>query len=100
GGEVTAAALAGGVRSVFDAVKTVRAAAPKPATSFGLAALPAENKITPAPLEKILGVKLQANGGMAKAVIGRTVTMDCGCEAGADSGVNTWAVFAGTDENA
>ncbi len=100
GGEGTAEELAGGVRALFDAIKSVRAAAPKPATSFGLAALPAENKISATPLEKILGVKLQANAGMAKAVIGRTVTMECGCEAGADSGVNTWAVFAGTDDDA
>ena len=100
GGEGTADGLAGGVGSLFAAIKAVRAAAPKPANSFGLPALPAENKITAAPLEKILGVKLQANSGMAKAVIGRTVTMDCGCEAGADSGVNTWAVFAGSDESA
>jgi len=100
GGEGTSDTLAAGVRAMFDAVKAVRTAAPMPAASFGLAALPAENRITPAPLEKILGVKLAANAGMAKAVIGRTVTMDCGCPAGADSGVNTWAVFAGTDDHA
>ncbi len=99
-GEGTADSLAIGVRSLFDAVKSVRAATPKPANSFSLPPLPTENKITAAPLEKILGVKLQSNSGMAKAVIGRTVTMECGCEAGADSGVNTWAVFAGSDESA
>lgn len=100
GGEGAVDVLAGGVRTIFDTIKSVRAAAPKPASSFGLPALPVENKITAAPLEKVLGVKLQSNSGMAKAVIGRTVTMDCGCEAGVDSGVNTWAVFAGTDESA
>jgi hypothetical protein len=100
GGEGTADALAGGVRSLLDAVAQVRAAAPKPATTFGLPALPAANKISALPLEKILGTKLQAKDGMAKAVIGRTVTMDCGCEAGADMGVNTWAVFAGSDQDA
>src|ERR1051326_4456826 len=100
GGDGSLDALAGGVRALLDAVKSVRAAAPKPATSFGLAALPATNSISPAPLEKILGTKLQANNGMAKAVIGRTTTMDCGCPAGADMGVNTWAVFAGSDDNA
>ncbi len=99
-GEGTADALASGVGALFVAIKSVRAAAPKPASSFGLPPLPAENKITTAPLEKILGVKLQASSGMAKAVFGRTVTMECGCAAGADSGVNTWAVFAGTDESA
>ena len=100
GGEGTVDTLAKGVRAMFDAVKAVRADAPTPAKSFGLPALPAENNITAAPLEKMLGVKLQLNSGMAKAVIGRTVTMDCGCVVGADSGVNTWAVFAGTDESA
>ena len=37
---------------------------------------------------------------MFKAVIGRKVTMPCGCEAGKEMGVNTWAAFAGTDESA
>lgn len=100
GGEGDIATLAGGVHALVEAVKTVRTAAPQPATSFGLPPLGAENHITAAPLEAILGVKLQSNAGMAKAVIGRIVTMECGCPAGADSGVNTWAVFAGTDASA
>jgi hypothetical protein len=100
GGEGDLDALAGGVRSLLDAVKGVRAAAPQPAKSFGLASMPAENHITASALEPIFGVKVQANNGMAKAVIGRTVTMECGCEAGADMGVNTWAAFAGADDNA
>ncbi len=99
-GEGTPDTLAGGVRALLDAVAAVRAKAPQPATSFGLPPLPAASRISPDPLEKILGVKLQAGNGMAKAVIGRTVTMDCGCEAGADMGINTWAAFAGTDDNA
>lgn len=99
-GEGAPDALAGGVRALLDAVAAVRAAAPQPSTTFGQPALPGASQITPAPLEKILGVKLQANKGMAKAVIGRTVTMACGCEAGADLGINTWAAFAGTDDNA
>jgi hypothetical protein len=100
GGEGDLATLAGGVRSLLDAARGVRAAAPQPAATFGLPALPAENHITASGIEKVLGVKLQTNKGMAKAVIGRTVTMECGCEAGADMGVNTWAAFAGTDDNA
>ncbi|HVS51919.1 MAG TPA: DUF1259 domain-containing protein [Opitutaceae bacterium] len=100
GGEGSVDTLAGGVHALLDAVKTVRAAAPRPATSFGQPPLPADNKISAAPLEPILGVKLAANSGMAKAVIGRTTTMDCGCPAGADMGVNTWAVFAGHDDDA
>jgi len=100
GGEGDAVALAGGVRAMLDAEKAARAANPQPLKSFGLPSLPAENRITAAEVEKILGAKVQANNGMAKAVIGRTVTMDCGCVVGADMGVNTWAAFAGTDDNA
>ena len=100
GGEGDLNKLASGVRALLDAVKSVRAATPVPAKSFGLSALPPENHISAPSLEKILGVKIQTNNGMAKAVIGRTVTMECGCEAGADMGVNTWAAFAGSDENA
>ena len=37
---------------------------------------------------------------MFKAVIGRTAKMECGCEVGKEMGVNTWAAFAGSDENA
>ena len=37
---------------------------------------------------------------MYKAVFGRTVKMPCGCEVGKDMGVNTWAAFMGSDENA
>ena len=85
---------------MLDAIKGVRSATPQPAKSFSLASMPAENHITAGELEKILGAKIQTNNGMAKAVFGRTVTMECGCEAGADIGVNTWAAFAGTDDNA
>jgi hypothetical protein len=99
-GEGTVDTLGRGVRALLDAVKSVRASAAQPARSFGLPPLPAANAISPAPLEKILGVKLQANSGMAKAVIGRTAAVECGCMAGADMGVNTWAVFAGTDASA
>ena len=37
---------------------------------------------------------------MAKFVFGREVTMDCSCPAGKEMGVNTWAAFAGADDNA
>ena len=100
GGEGDLETLAGGVHAMLDAVATVRAAAPEPRKTFGLTALPAENQITAGALEKILGTKIQASNGMAKAVFGRTATMECGCEVGADMGVNTWAAFAGTDDDA
>jgi len=46
-----------------------------------------------------MGVKGQANNGMFKVTIGRTTKM-MDTEVGKEMGVNTWAAFAGTDENA
>lgn len=92
--------LATAVKKVWGKVKEIRAANPKPASSFGLASLPATNSITGKTVEGILGVKGQANNGMFKVVIGRTTKMPCGCEMAKDMGVNTWAAFAGSDDNA
>ena len=37
---------------------------------------------------------------MVKFVFGREVQMECGCPAAGEMGVNTWAAFAGADDNA
>ena len=37
---------------------------------------------------------------MFKVVIGRKAKMECGCEVGKEMGVNTWAAFAGSNEDA
>ena len=92
--------LATAVRKVWDKIKDIRAANPKPAATFGNTALPATNSISGNAIESALGVKGQANNGMFKVVIGRTTKMPCGCEMGKDMGVNTWAAFAGADDNA
>jgi len=92
--------LASAVRKALDQVKEVRAASPQPATSFSAAALPVQSSISPKPLETILRAAGQTNNGMFKVVIGRNTKMSCGCEAGKEMGVNTWAAFAGTDDNA
>ena len=99
-GDGPAEALAAGVRKTLEAAKAVRAAASRPSTGFGAPPVPARSTITVASLDALLGVKGTTKDGMYKAVIGRTVTMACGCEAGAEMGVNTWAAFAGTDEDA
>jgi hypothetical protein len=99
-GAGSAEKLSGAVKKIWDTIKEIRAANPQPAKSFGGAAMPATNSITGAAIEKILGVKGQANNGMFKAVIGRTAKMPCGCEMTKDMGVNTWAAFAGSDDNA
>lgn len=92
--------LATAVRKIWDKIKEVRAANSKPASSFGLATMPATNSITGQTIEDLLGVKGQANNGMFKVVIGRATKMPCGCEMTKDMGVNTWAAFAGSDDNA
>ena len=57
------------------------------------------SSITAAPLEAVLGVKGQASDGMFKVVIGRPAAMH-GVSVGKEMGVNTWAAFAGTDDEA
>ena len=98
-GEGAPDALAKGVKASLDKVKEIRDAHPQPSRTFGQA-LPAQNTITAEPLAALLGVKGEAKDGMFKAVIGRKVKMECGCEAGKEMGVNTWAAFAGSDDNA
>ena len=48
-----------------------------------------------------MGHKGTAKDGMFKVTIGRAATQAaCGCKIGKVMGVNTWAAFAGTDDNA
>ena len=63
------------------------------------AEIPATSKITPDSLDRVLNTKGQANNGMYKAVFGRSARMH-GKEVGNQMGVNTWAAFAGSDEDA
>jgi hypothetical protein len=100
GGEGDTAALARGVRAALDTVKRIRAANPQPGQSFTSSGIPAKSSITAEPIQDILGTKGETKDGMFKAVFGRTVKMPCGCEVGKEMGVNTWAAFAGTDDNA
>jgi hypothetical protein len=100
GGEGELAALARGVRAALDSVKSLRSRQPVPSRGFGGTPLPEQSSITPEPIETVLGTKGQRKDGMLKVVIGRKVGMPCGCAAAKEMGVNTWAAFAGSDENA
>jgi hypothetical protein len=100
GGEGDTATLAKGVRSLLDTVKSIRANHLEPSKSFGGSSIPAKSSIAAEPLQSILGAKGEAKDGMFKAVFGRKVQMPCGCEVGKEMGVNTWAAFAGSDDNA
>ena len=99
GGEGTLEQLATAVRKLYDKVKEIRAANPQPRNSFGAAAMPEKSAITPEPLNAIFGVTGDANNGMLKFTIGRRAKMH-GVDIDNTMGVNTWAAFAGTDDNA
>jgi hypothetical protein len=91
--------LAGAVRKVYDKIKEVRAASPQSKESFGANALPDKNSISSDPLNQIFAMKGEENKGMVKFSIGRPATMH-GVKIDNAMGVNTWAAFAGSDDNA
>src|SRR4029077_13045225 len=97
--EGTVDKLAGAIRKVYDSAKQVRVANPTPRDSFGAARLPEKSSITAAPLNEIFGAQGESKDGMVKFTFGRPATMH-GTNIGKDMGVNTWAAFAGGDDNA
>jgi hypothetical protein len=98
-GEGKADKLAGTIRKVYDTVKNIRAANPQPKDSFGAQPLPEKSSITAAPLNEILGTQGESKDGMVKFTIGRPATMH-GVKIDSTMGVNTWAAFGGSDDNA
>lgn len=100
GGEGALEAVAKAVRGAFDTVREIRGRAAVPASGFGGPELPPASAITPKLVEDILGAPGQASQGMVKIVIGRTAKAADGHDVAKEMGVNTWAAFAGTDDNA
>ena len=98
-GEGSVNQLANAVRKVYDAVKKVRSENSQPKDSFGGSALPDKNSISAEPLNKIFGAQGDAKDGMVKFTFGRPATMH-GVKIDNTMGVNTWAAFAGADDNA
>ncbi len=97
-GEGATEAMANGVKKALAVSKEIRAANAQLAKFFGKP-MPNRNAISAQAIETILG-KGQANNGMFKFVVRRKAKMPCGCDATKEMGVNTWAAFAGTDDNA
>jgi hypothetical protein len=100
GGEGAVDKLAEGVRAIFDKVKEIRTANPQPAKSFGLGQLPEKNSIEGEAISQVFAQKGDAKDGMYKVTIGRDTKMTCGCTVGNTMGINTWAAFAGTPDDA
>jgi hypothetical protein len=100
-GEGTVDKLAAAVRKMYDQIKAVRAPNAKPAETSAVeqASLPEKSSITPAPLNEIFGMQGEVNNGMVKFTIGRPAKMH-GVNIDKEMGVNTWAAFAGSDDNA
>ena len=90
--------LATAVKAVYDRIAQVRAAQSSTATAFP-GDIPAASSISAAPIEEVFGTKSQSSNGMVKVVIGRKTVMH-GVEVGNEMGVNTWAAFAGSDQQA
>ena len=61
--------------------------------------MPEKSAVSAEPLNGVFGIAGEVNAGMVKFTIGRPAKMH-GVAVGKDMGVNTWAAFAGTDENA
>lgn len=99
GGEGNTEKMASAVKAALATQKDVRAKGPPTGRSTAKP-IPTPSAIDATKLDAILGVKTTAKDGMAKAVMGRQATAACGCTIGKSEGVNTWAAFAGTDDDA
>jgi hypothetical protein len=100
-GEGTVDALGKGVRAALDAMKAARAKSPQPKDRSNAPPIPAKSAIDAAKVEAVFGAKAATKDGMAKVTIGRPATAAaCGCKIGKAMGVNTWAAFAGTNDDA
>ena len=98
-GEGTTEQLAAAIRKIYDKIKEARTANPQPQNTFGAKPLPEKSAISAAPLNEVLGSSGEENNGMVKFTIGRLATMH-DAKIDKDMGVNTWAAFAGSDDNA
>ena len=92
GGMGDEAALAAAVGKIFEVMKQK---GPVPEAAID----PAASTLDPKKIEAVLGRKGELAGGVYKVTIGRETKM-AGHSMGNAMGVNTWAAFAGSDEQA
>jgi hypothetical protein len=93
GGMGDEAKLASAVGQVFKALQQ-KGTSPNPANID-----PASTSLDPAKIEAIIGAKGELKDGVYKVVIPKTTQMH-GYDMGSAMGVNTWAAFAGSDQEA
>lgn len=98
GGKGSLGELAGGVKKALDVVNEIRSKNSSPLNNFEGSSIPSKSSIDLPSLEKIFGITGQGKNGMVKFVFGRSVKMDH-VSLGSDMGINTWAAFAGSNEN-
>lgn len=89
-------ALARAVGRVFGKLKEVISTKP---SMLAANIDPAKTSFDPEDIEQILGTAGALNDGVYKVVIGRTAKMG-GHEVGKEMGINTWAAFAGSEQQA
>ncbi|MDD5412320.1 MAG: DUF1259 domain-containing protein [Methylobacter sp.] len=88
--------LATGVGKVFAKVRETHSGK-KPAAAIKFDA--AKTSLDPKPIETTIGTPVEKTGEVYKVTLGRTTQMN-GHSIGKAMGVNTWAVFAGSNEKA
>lgn len=87
--------LASGIGKVFAKIKETSGGKTSKPTALDAS----KTSLVPKPIESIIGATLEKTGDVYKATIGRTTKMH-EHEVGKTMGVNTWAVFAGSNEKA
>jgi hypothetical protein len=98
GGHGEPAALAAGVKSVWDAIRAVRARAPQPGSSFS-GEPPVAGTLDTAALGAILGHEAERQGDVVKVTIAREGRAH-GVPISGSMGLTTWAAFSGSDARA
>jgi hypothetical protein len=95
GGSGDTEILATGIGKVFAKIKETSGGKSSKPTAFDAS----KTSLNPKPIESIIGATLEKDGEVYKATLGRTTKMH-DHEVGKTMGVNTWAVFAGSNEKA
>jgi len=103
-GEGSVEKLAAAVKKVYDTTKAIRGPNGKPGSTFSQRDMekgppPDKSSISAEPLNEIFGMQAETKDGMVKFTIGRPAKMH-GMTIDKEMGVNTWAAFAGSDDNA